>query len=451
MEGRLVLKNCSLFRPDGRGRTGMALVVEDGFIRRIAPDADVPVLPGDWEVACQGRLVAPGLVDCHAHLVNGLLVPPSGELLLRPPHARLAYEQQLASHLTASDVEALSRFAMARALREGVTLAVEHVSCPRDVTGALEAQARVAEQLGLRLVTAHATHSLAGDASAEAQLEANADFVRRRASHPLVRGGLGFLSSWTCGDVLLQRLGRLRESVKAPVLFHLAEGEHDLAATWTQHGRRVVSRLESFGLLGPDTVAAHARAVDDAEAMRLAQSGAFLAVDPVAALAIEPRERSLTTLLARQNLLGLGTSGHGTLWDALGAAVSMVVGAARGARLVDPDGVLAQLLMDGPAELCFRLFGVASGLVEEGRLADLVVYDFLPAVEPDSGLASHLLAQMRRARAVWTIVGGRVTVREGQLLGVDEVAVAREASRVLADVWARARVSEAGAPPVAEG
>src|SRR4051794_40606897 len=104
MEGRLVLKNCSIFRADGRGRVGMAIVVEGGLIRRVAPDDEVPVLPGDWEVSCRGRLVLPGLVDCHSHLVGDLLMPTSGELLLHPPQVRLESERRLAAQLTASDV-----------------------------------------------------------------------------------------------------------------------------------------------------------------------------------------------------------------------------------------------------------------------------------------------------------------------------------------------------------
>ncbi|HSP78573.1 MAG TPA: amidohydrolase family protein, partial [Myxococcaceae bacterium] len=279
MEGRLVLKNCSIFRADGRGRSGMAIVIEDGLIRQVAPNATVPVLPGDWEVSCRGRLVAPGLVDTHSHLVGGLLVPTSGEHLLRSPQHRLQYERRLASVLTAGEVEVLSLYAMARALREGVSLAVEHLSCPRDVSGALEAQARTAERLGLRLVAGHSTHSLDGVAEAEAQAEANADFVRRRGAHRLVRGALGFHASWTCGDALLQRLGRLREECGGPVLFHLAEGDHDLASTWALHGRRVVPRLDGAGLLGPWAVAAYGRSVDDAEASRLACSGTFVALD----------------------------------------------------------------------------------------------------------------------------------------------------------------------------
>jgi 5-methylthioadenosine/S-adenosylhomocysteine deaminase len=442
MEGRLVLKNCSIFRADGRGRPGMAIVIEGGLIRRVAPDAEVPVLPGDWEVSCRGRLVLPGLVDCHAHLVGDLLVPTSGELLLHPPQVRLEHERRLASYLTAEDVEVLSRLAMARALRSGVTLVVEHLSCPGDVAGALDAQARAAELLGLRLVTSHATHSLDGADRAEAQAEANADFVRRRGSHPLVRGALGFHASWTSGDALLHRLSRVREASGAPIIFHLAEGDDDLANTWAQHGQRVVPRLESFGLLGPLSVAAYARSISDTESMRLAESGTCVALGPGAALLVEPSSRALETLHGRQNLIGLGSGGHGNLWDALSAALVTVVGAARGSRLVDPDGVLVQLVADGPAELCSRLFGVPSGSVEEGRLADLVVFDCVPALDADSGQAPHLLSQLGRARAAWTIVDGRVTVREGLLLGVDEVALMREAARVLSSLWARARVPE---------
>src|SRR5512140_2941439 len=160
MEGRLLFKNCAVFRADGRVRTGMALVVQDGLIHRVAPDAEVPVLPGDWEIACRGRLVAPGLVDCHTHLVGGQLLPPTGNFLLRSPDSRQERRRDVASLLTVGEVEVLTRFALARALREGITLAVEHVEAPSDVAGALAAQARVAEQLGIRMVAGHITHSL---------------------------------------------------------------------------------------------------------------------------------------------------------------------------------------------------------------------------------------------------------------------------------------------------
>jgi cytosine/adenosine deaminase-related metal-dependent hydrolase len=441
MEGRLLLKNCAVFRADGRVRTGMALVVEGGLIRRVAPDAEIPVLPGDWEVACRGRLVAPGLVDCHTHLVGGQLLPPTGNFLLAPPSTRMERREQVAALLTVGETEALTRFAMAQALRDGITLVVEHLEAPSDVAGALAVQARVAEQLGMRLVVGHGTHSLAGEASARACLEANADFARRYRAHPLVRGALGFHASHTCDDDLLRRISTLSQELDVPVIFHLADGQDDLTATYAQYGKRVVPRLDELGLLGPRAIAARARTIDSREAERLAATGTFVAISPRAHLTAERIGESLEAVLLLQHLVGLGTSGHGTLWDEVLAAFVGLLRISRAGRLPDPDGTLAQLLVSGPAELCTRVFRAPSGLVEEGCVADLVVYDAVPTADPETGYSPNLIGQLARSRVAWTVVNGRVTVREGQLLGVDFVELARAASDALASVWSRARLN----------
>ncbi|HEX8700194.1 MAG TPA: amidohydrolase family protein [Myxococcaceae bacterium] len=441
MEGRLLLKNCAVFRADGRVRTGMALVVEGGLIRRVAPDAEIPVLPGDWEVACRGRLVAPGLVDCHTHLVGGQLAPPTGNFLLSAPVNRMERRKQVAGLLSVGEVEALTRFAMAQALRDGVTLVVEHLEAPADVLGGLNVQARVAEQLGMRLVVGHSTHSLAGEAPARACLEANAEFARRFRGHPLVRGALGFHASHTCEDDLLRRISTLSQELDVPVLFHLADGQDDLAATYAQYGKRVVPRLDELGLLGPRAIAARARTIDAQEASRLAASGTFVALSPRAHLTAERVGESLEAVLLLQQLVGLGTSGHGTLWDEVLAAFVGLLRISRAGRLPDPDGTLAQLLVSGPAELCTRVFRAPSGLVEEGCLADLVVYDAVPTADPETGYSPNLIGQLARSRVAWTVVNGRVAVREGQLLGVDFVELARDAAAALSSVWSRARLT----------
>ncbi|RKG83545.1 amidohydrolase [Corallococcus sp. CA049B] len=440
MEGRLLLKNCAVFRADGRVRHGMAVVVEEGIIRRVAPDAEVPVLPGDWEVACRGRLVAPGLVDCHSHMVNGQLLPPNGDFLLRQPRSRLERMRSVANLLTAEDVEVLARFASARALLDGVSLVVDHLSCPTDVAGGLEAQARAANTLGIRLVTSHATHSLDGADVANAQADANADFVRRYREHPRVRGALGFHASYTCEDPLLARIAGLRAELNAPVVFHLAENEDDLSTTYATHGRRVVPRLDALGLLGPHAIAGYPRAVERSESERLAASGTFIALTPRATRSMDRAAESADGALSSLHLVGLGTGGHGSLQEELAGALVSMLSLARSGRMPDLDDSLAHLFVSGPAELCTRLYGKPSGGVEEGSIADLVVYDAIPAADPETGYSPFLLGQLTAARVAWTIVDGRVCVREGQLLGTDFVDLAREAAAALGRVWSRARL-----------
>jgi cytosine/adenosine deaminase-related metal-dependent hydrolase len=423
----------------------MAVLIEAGRISRVARDAELPVLPGDWEVACRGRLVSPGLIDCHTHLVGGQLLPVSGEFLLRSARARFEAQQRIDQQLHPSEVEVLTAFAMAKAMRAGVTMAVEHLHAPADVAGALSAQARVAERLGMRLVNSHATNSLGGDSAAAAQLEANAAHAKAHRSHPLVRSALGFHASFCCSDDLLRRVGRLREELALGAHYHLAESEEDLAITYSRYGRRIVPRFESFGLLGDGAVAAYARVIDRVESDRLAKSRTLVALSPFANFSLEPGGGGFESVISHDNLIGLGTCGTGSLWNELNTAFARVVQVARFGRLLDPDGLLAQLLVAGPAELCSMLYGQPSGTVEEGGIADLVLYDLIPATGEVGGLSPYLLMQLGEAPVAWTMVAGRVVVREGQLLGADYQELSLEAARVLQSLWSRWNVGpEAG-------
>jgi cytosine/adenosine deaminase-related metal-dependent hydrolase len=440
MEGRLLLKNCSLFRADGRVRAGVSVLIEGGLISAIAPDEQLPVRPGDWEVRCGGRLVGPGLVDCHTRLVSGSLIPWTGDLLLRPYMARIELEQKFELQLTPGEVEALTASAMARGLRQGVTLFTEALHAPRHVEASLEAQATVAHRLGGRLVNSHASCSGLEGLPGPEMVEANARYVQAHRGDALVRGSLGVMSSSCADDDLLRIVGQLKESLGVGAHLRLAECDDDLAITWARHGVRVVNRFEGFGLLGGGSVGAHARAIDRNEASRLARSRTLIALDPRAAQTLEGgAAMGMEAVLVSQNLVGLGTSGACSLWEELAASFTGVMALARAGRMLDPDNLLSSFLAGGPAEFCTMIFGKPSGAVEVGSLADLVVFDLVPAEEVSS-LTPHLLMQLSQSTVAWTIVDGRVVVREGQLLGADALEISREGAKALASVWRRAGV-----------
>jgi 5-methylthioadenosine/S-adenosylhomocysteine deaminase len=438
MEGRLLLKDCSLFRADGRVRTGMAVVIEGRLITAIGPDADFPARPGDWEVKCRGRLVTPGLVDCHTRLVGGMLTPWSGDLLLRTFHQRFSAEQRVESELTAPEVAAISACSIARGLKQGVTMFVEHLHAPRCVEEALGAQARVAEQLGARLINSHASTSMTDGCPGPEQVEGNARYLEGRVAHELVRGAVGIRASFCADDDLLRVAGRVKEALPIGAHFGLAESDDDLAITWSRYGSRAVTRFERFGLLGGASVAAHARSIDRAEAARLAKSRTVVALTPRGTQAIEGGSAlGMEAVLVSQNLVGLGTGGTGSLTSELFASFTGVMALSRVGRMLDPDNLMSNFLIGGPAELNTMIFGLPSGSVDQGAIADLVVSDCVPP--PDTGMAApHLLMQALNAPAAWTIVNGRVVVREGQLVGVDHVELQKESAMALAAVWSRA-------------
>lgn len=425
----------------------MTVLVEGRLITSVGPDDATPTRPGDWQVSCGGRLVTTGLVDCHTRLVGGPLTPWAGDLLLRPFLQRFEQEQRLEKTLTVGEVEALSAFSMATALRRGVSMVVEHLHAPACVEDALRAQAALAEKLGVRLLNSHSSSSALPELPGQAQVEANARYAASLRPDSLVRAAIGVRASFCADDELLRLAGRIKEESSLGAHFGLAENDDDLAITWSKTNSRIVTRFERFGLLGGASVGAHARAIDRAEAARLAKSRTLVAFTPRAAQTVEGGSAlGMEAVLLNQNLVGLGSGGTGSLWEELAASYTGVMAMARAGRMLDPDNLMASFLVGGPAELCTMVYGAPSGSVEPGSLADLVVFDLVPARETGN-FTPHLLMQLSQVPVSWTIVNGRVAVREGELLGANYLELARESAAALESVWKRAGIGGGAAAP----
>ncbi len=69
---RTVLRGGRVIDPvSGLDRIG-DVVVDDGVIVAVAPEVSLPPVPGETVVDCTGRLVVPGLIDLHVHVMPGL-------------------------------------------------------------------------------------------------------------------------------------------------------------------------------------------------------------------------------------------------------------------------------------------------------------------------------------------------------------------------------------------
>jgi 5-methylthioadenosine/S-adenosylhomocysteine deaminase len=398
MDGRLLFKNCTLLEGE-RLERGRVVVVAGGRITQVGADAEAPALPGDWAVDAKGRLLVPGRVDAHAQLTAPALGP---------------------GPWSSAEVEALSAASMARALRSGVTCVFEHLASVQHPAEALATEALTAERLGLRLLAAHAS----GGEGWEGALEANVEFVRAWSAHPLVRGAIGISRLADAPEAMLARVASASAGVGAAVHLGLAETDEDLVLTYQTYGLRTVERLARHGLLGPRTVAAHARCVDGHEARVLAERQVLVSWSPLRDLLAEGH--GFEALWLPEHRVALGTSGLGTLPQQWDAALAMARKSGRLGRLWAEE-LVPNLLLEGAAELVGDLYGAPAGRVAPGALADLVLLDTLPVEE---GLTLRAAAEMSRAPVAWTVVEGRVVLRDGQLLGADVLELEREAVAV---------------------
>ncbi len=398
MEGRLLLKNCSVLRSGGAVARGQVVLIEGSQIQRVEPDAAIPALPGDWVVPCAGRLVMPGLVDCHSQL----LAAQRGRGTAQP-----------------DELAAISAHALALGLRQGVTTHIEHLHAPTMVEAALRSQAAVAQRLGARLIHSHAS-------TTPAELDANAAAIGATRGEG-VRVLLGLASSSRCDEACLTHASKLRRDLDCGVHLRLAEDEEDLGTTFSHYGLQVASRLDGFGLLTPRTVGSFARTLDG-PGVQLASARKTL----LAPWLDFHHQGGFEAMLTSGVPLGPCTAGVRTLWAAVSAGVGAAESASRAGRVNRVAEVPWQMLFEGPSRFLGAVFDAKFGEVAQGVTADLVV---LEAIEAGAAVQWNRLSL---APVAWTIVGGRVVVREGQLLGTDFTELATEAAKAVEAIWARA-------------
>jgi 5-methylthioadenosine/S-adenosylhomocysteine deaminase len=413
MEGRLLLRDCALCPPAGPIQSGLSIVIDGPRVSAIGASRQLPTLPGDWEVACAGRLVTMGFIDCHAHLVGRQLAP----IGTGPDEAgRSQQRRALEGALTAADVEVLTAFGIARALRSGITLSVEHLHCPTEVASALQRQATAIERIGARAVITHRSSSVEGSAAGLDQLGANALFAGDFHHHDLIRPGLGFAPPELCDDSFLRRLSQISEELGLAIHGELGEGPGDQAVT----------RLRSFGLLERNA----AIAANSAEQLLALLQARAPRLWPVLVPPHHSGQLPATTNseVLSTDRVGIG-SGDRTLQDGWSWALSLV-----------GEAHLDQLGVQTPAKFGTDLYGGPLDAVREGALADLVVWDHVPSQENPGGVLPYLIERVVPGPAAWTIVNGRVVVREGRLLAHDYASLAQEAAATLNLLRPRANV-----------
>ena len=319
MEGRLLLKNCAVFRADGRVRRTAwpwwwRTAASAGW-RRTAGDPRAPGrlgggLPraarGPWPGGLPLRTWS-AASSCPAHG----RAPPA-----RPRQARAGAPQGGGPLLTAEDVEALTRYALARALRAGVTLAVEHLACPADVARG----ARGPGPGGRAARDAPRHRATPRTASAETPRGRGPGRGQRRLrprqrGHPRVRGALGFQSSSTCEDALLRRAGPAALGAGGPARLPPRRGRggsrHHLRAPRPAHR----GAAGGPGAAGPSEHRAHGRAARHARGRACSWTPAPSWRSRRAPRRLRSAPVSRWRPCSPGTTSGPGHRGHGTLWD----------------------------------------------------------------------------------------------------------------------------------------
>jgi 5-methylthioadenosine/S-adenosylhomocysteine deaminase len=362
-----------------------------------------------------GKVVLPGLINCHTHLSMSL----QKGITLAVPDGLYRVMWPVEKALTPEDCYIGALAGAAEALKGGTTCAVDHYFY-------MEQVAKATTQVGLRGVLGHTIMSRLGPIIGEPELEEGIDFVRRwKGRHPLVIPWLAPHASDTVMREWLLQLRQVATDEGVGLHLHLAQSLKEREYVHEQYGLGCVEYLQDIGFLGRDVLAAHCIFIDEREMDILAQSGAHPLYCPMGhALHGNPQRAWELSQRGAGVLIGTDCVCADNEMDLVGEL--RIAGASQKQLTRDLAAMPAMKILEMVTVDAAEAIGMGNqlGSISPGYLADLILLNFDGLhTAPNYSLLDNIVYCCTGRDVETVIVNGQVVVRDGRLTHVDEAEV----------------------------
>jgi len=325
------------------------------------------------------------------------------------------------------------------AARHGTTTLIDHHASPNAIDGSLDVIAGAVEHAGLRACLCYEVTDRDGPEKMRAGIRENVRFLQKTKS-PLVAATFGLHAPLTLSNATLEEC-RAAAPAGAGFHIHVSESEDDgysmfenkTGVAWP------VDWLNKQGILGPKTILAHAVHVDEYEMDQLADTQTWVTHQPRSNMNNAVGVAQVETMLEKGIKVGLGNDGFSnSMWDEWKAAYFL-----QKIHHLDPrrmNGMdVAKMAVYHNAELANVFFPDAPiGQLVPGAAADLIFVDYHSPTElTAANLPWHILFGFQDSMVTATIVGGKVLMKDRELLTLDEKEIAAKAREQAAKVWKR--------------
>ena len=453
----LLIRNaaCVATFDDARRELADASVfVRDHRIEAIGAAAELPQT-ADEVIDARAHLVMPGLVNTHHHMVQSLTraIPGVQDAEL---FAWLRGLYPIWAGLTPEMVRVSTQVAMAELLLSGCTTSSDHLYIyPNGVR--LDDSIEAAQAIGMRFVATRGSMSVGqsqGGLPPDRVVENEAFILKdtqrlietyHDTSHgAMVNVAVAPCSPFSVSRALMRESAALARAHGVRLHTHLAENDHDLAYSREKFNCTPTEYAQDLGWLGDDVWHAHCVKLDDAGISLFAATRTGVAHCPCSNMRLASGIAPVRRMLDAGVPVGLGVDGSASNDAAhLGNEARQALLLARVGRALAPPetrtapngGRRTFFGCDlGPAEMTARdALALATrggaqvlgrpdiGHLAPGLCADLALFDLRTLAFAGGAVHDPVGALLLCAspQAAYTIVNGRVVVREGRLTTVD--------------------------------
>lgn len=413
--------------------TECAIHVQDGRIVAVGKTSDIGKgCKADTVLECRGKLVMPGLINGHTHLVSTLRRGLGADLALYDWLKYFKWPGE--AQVTGEDAFYGALLGCIENIKCGATLVVENYYPPKKNRSNVDRVAEAIQTSGIRAVIARGYQNKKGtmpDEFIESDREILDEYRRIiEAWNGKADGRISTCVSPVnlvfCSSESIMKLGELMERYQVGMHSHVAEAQWEVDTILKEHGKRYIEVFNELGVLGPRFQAAHAVWLSDREIDLMAATGAAAIHNPQSNMYLASGVARVPEMLQRGVTVGLGTdspTSHGNMdmVEALKFAACL-----QKVHTLNPTSITARQVLEMATINGAKAYGLSNqiGSLEVGKRADITIVNVMkPHIVPVLDPYAAVVYSANGNDVDTVLVDGEIVMRDRimQRLREDEI------------------------------
>lgn len=396
------------------------ILIEDGVITKL----DAGQEGADRVIDAAGKLVAPGLVNCHTHMYMSIFRDYADDL----PFDEWLFKKIMPVEdvMTPEQAYWCNLLSCIEMIKSGTTTFLDMHMFKHQIS-------RAAVEAGMRAVVSRGLASESReDPGGKRRLDEALEEMEA-PGHPLLGYMLAPHAIYTCHIDYIKDLAALAKDKGYRFHIHLSETAYEVQSCLEKHGCTPVELLEGAGLFEVPTVAAHCVHLTDGDIEILRRSNVNVASCPISNMKLGNGFAPAGRLAAAGVNLCIGTDGASSnnnlnMFKEMSVFSYIHKGVGQDVLAAPAKDVLRYGTIQGAKALGLDHI---TGSIQVGKQADLMIIDLdRPQLKPGNNPVSALVYSANGSEVETVLVGGEIVMEKGELKTIDQERVYFEMKRI---------------------
>lgn len=399
------------------------ILINDNKIAKISDK--INICP-DEIIDCTDKAILPSFCNTHTHASMMFLRGIGEDKNLHDWLNQEIFPRE--AKLKPEHMYSLSRYAVLEMIKTGTT-------CFVDMYFHIPGTVKAVQDMGIRAVISYLGMDFFDNKNTEIGIQQAIQYMEEPLKDSKIKKVLSCHSVYTCSQELIQKFSELAKKYNTYLQIHVSETQKEVDDCVQKFGCRPVELLYKWGVMGPNTLFAHAVHLNDNEIQLIKKTETTLAHCPTSNFKLGSGQMPLQKYLNAGLKLTLGTDSV-----ASNNSLSMISEMKLAALSAKNQ---ANSVLTGKVEDVFKIatkngfesFGIKAGEIKEGNLADFILVDMNNQfLLPNNNLTSNMIYAADSSCITDVFCDGKPIMRNKVI--PHEAEITSEFKRVCADLSA---------------